>query len=229
MMSRGLLLRDVGSHTAEQMQALPRGYTFPVKIDTFGFDSIYHRLKFDNYNPIISCGGSFTMRTRALWIACATIAASSFTGVAVGADPSMAKHAVDDDDVAGLSEIVVTATRRPTYLQETPIAITAFTSGEIDRQHIEDLTNLAIVAPSLVFTALSRQEAYPSIRGTTVGNDAPGSDLGVSIFIDDVPTTGVGDNDPNLFDLQSIEVLRGPQGTLFGRNVTCGALVIHTS
>src|SRR5258707_4677650 len=170
----------------------------------------------------------FTMRKRALWIACATIAASSLSGVAVGADPSMAKHPVDDDDVMGLTEIVVTATRRPTYLQETPIAITAFTSGEIDRQHIEELTNLAIVAPSLVFTALSRQEAYPSIRGTTVGNDAPGSDLGVSLFIDDVPTTGVCDNDLNLFDLQSIEVLRGPQGTLFGRNVTGGAIVVHT-
>src|SRR5258708_37825203 len=66
------------------------------------------------------------------------------------------------------------------------------------------------------------------MRGRNVGNDAPGSDLGVSVFIDDVPTTGVGDNDPNLFDLQGIEVLRGPQGTLFGRNVTGGALVVHT-
>src|SRR5258708_21755531 len=67
------------------------------------------------------------------------------------------------------------------------------------------------------------------MRCLSVGNDSPWSDLGVSIFIDDVPTTGVGDNDPNLFDLQSIEVLRGPQGTLFGRIVTGGAIVIHTS
>src|SRR5258708_4915639 len=169
------------------------------------------------------------MSRRALLMACATMTASSIGGVAVGAEPSMAKHPVDDDDVAGLAEIVVTATRRPTYLEETPIAITAFIGADIDRQHVEDLTNLAIVAPSLVFTALSRQEAYPSIRGTTVGNDAPGSDLGVSIFIDDVPTTGVGDNDPNLFDLQSIQLLRGPQRTLSGPNLTCGALVIHTS
>src|SRR5712671_3057828 len=229
MTSRGLLLHEVGSHSAKQIPAFSRGYTFTVKIDTFGFVSIYHRLQFEKYNRIISYGGSFTMRKPALWIACTAIAASSFSGVDVGADPSMAKHPVDDDDVAALTEIVVTATRRPTYLQETPIAITAFTSDEIDRQHVEDLSNIALVSPSLVFTALSRQESYPSIRGTTVGNDAPGTDLGVSIFIDDVPTTGVGDNDPNLFDLQSIEVLRGPQGTLFGRNVTGGAIVIHTS
>src|SRR5882757_7376050 len=155
--------------------------------------------------------------------------ASGINLSALAAPSTTTKPVHEDDDVAALTEIIVTATRRPTLLEETPIAITAFTGAEIDSQHLQDLSSIALVSPSLVFTALSRQESYPSIRGTTVGNDAPGSDLGVSIFIDDVPTTGVGDNDPNLFDLQSIEALRGPQGTLFGRNVTGGALVIHTS
>jgi iron complex outermembrane recepter protein len=168
------------------------------------------------------------MRYEALLAAGMATMVSSFSGVAATADSSPARPPGDDDAVAALTEIVITATRRATYLEQTPIAITAFSGPELDRQHTEDFSNLAIVAPSLVFTAQSRQEAYPSIRGTTVGNDAPGSDLGVSVFIDDVPTTGVGDNDPNLFDLQSIEVLRGPQGTLFGRNVTGGALVVHT-
>ena len=154
------------------------------------------------------------------WATSAALGCSIVGGIAFAAE--------DNNAAAGLSEIIVTATRRPTYLEQTPIAITAISGAEIDRQHTQDFSNLAIVSPSVVFTALSRQEAYPSIRGTTVGNDAPGSDLGVSIFIDDVPTTGVGDNDPNLFDLQSIEVLRGPQGTLFGRNVTGGAIVVHT-
>ncbi len=129
---------------------------------------------------------------------------------------------------ATVEEVIVTATRRDTKLEETPVAITAVSGATLDRQHDVDLGSVAIIAPSVVFTALSRQESYPSIRGTTVGNDAPGSDLGVSVFIDDIPTTGVADNDPNLFDLQSIEVLRGPQGTLFGENVTGGALVVHT-
>jgi len=168
------------------------------------------------------------MSKRALLMAAATMGVSSLATIPVSADPSAERHSTDDDAVTGLSEIVVTATRRPTYLEQTPIAITALSGPDLDRQHTQDFSNLAIVAPSLVFTAQSRQEAYPSIRGTTVGNDAPGSDLGVSVFIDDVPTTGVGDNDPNLFDLQSVEVLRGPQGTLFGRNVTGGALVVHT-
>ncbi len=168
------------------------------------------------------------MRYMAFW-AGATMVVSTFRSVAVAADSSPAKSSPDNDTGTALTEIIVTATRRSTYLEQTPIAITAFSAADLDRQHTQDFSNLATVAPSLVFTALSRQEAYPSIRGTTVGNDAPGSDLGVSVFIDDVPTTGVGDDNPNLFDLQSIEVLRGPQGTLFGRNVTGGALVVHTA
>lgn len=159
----------------------------------------------------------------ALRSACAMAAFSAFAAAAAAAEPP---HA--DDVTTGVAEVVVTATRRETKLEETPIAITAISGAAIERQHDVDLGNIAILVPSLVFTALSRQESYPSIRGTTVGNDAPGSDLGVSVFIDDIPTTGVADDDPNLFDLQSIEVLRGPQGTLFGENVTGGALVIHT-
>src|SRR5882762_5648877 len=154
--------------------------------------------------------------------------ASGINLSALASPSTTAKPVHEDDDVAALTEIIVTATRRPTLLEETPIAITAFSGAEIDSQHLQDLSGIALISPGLVFTALSRQESYPSIRGTSVGNDAPGSDLGVSVFIDDVPTTGVGDSDPNLFDLQSIEVLRGPQGTLFGRNVTGGALVVNT-
>jgi iron complex outermembrane receptor protein len=162
------------------------------------------------------------MNKNTLCWTCAALAVTSFAQLACAAE-SAEKSEADE-----ISEIVVTATRRATLLEQTPIAITALSGAYLDRQHIEDFNNIAIAAPSLVFTGLSRQEAYPSIRGTTVGNDAPGSDLGVSVFIDDVPTTGVADNNPNLFDLQGIEILRGPQGTLFGRNVTGGALVVHT-
>jgi iron complex outermembrane recepter protein len=168
------------------------------------------------------------MGSEGILMRCIALALASFGGIATAAEQAPAEHQGDGSAVTELQEVVVTATRRATLLEQTPVAITAFSGGSLDRQHVEDLSNIAIVAPSLVFTALSRQESYPSIRGTTVGNDAPGSDLGVSVFIDDVPTTGVGDNDPNLFDLRGIEVLRGPQGTLFGRNSTGGALVIHT-
>jgi iron complex outermembrane recepter protein len=167
------------------------------------------------------------MNSESIWVGCAALVFSCTGGVAA-AEPAPADRTGDSPVVTELQEVVVTATRRPTLLEETPISITAFSGSALDRQHVDDLSNIAVVTPGLVFTSLSRQESYPSIRGTSVGNDAPGSDLGVSVFIDDIPTTGVGDNDPNLFDLQSVEVLRGPQGTLFGRNATGGALVIHT-
>jgi iron complex outermembrane recepter protein len=167
------------------------------------------------------------MGSESIWAGCAALVFCCAGGVAA-AEPAPAERTGDSPVVTELQEVVVTATRRPTLLEETPISITAFSGSALDRQHVDDLSNIAVVTPGLVFTSLSRQESYPSIRGTSVGNDAPGSDLGVSVFIDDIPTTGVGDNDPNLFDLQSVEVLRGPQGTLFGRNATGGALVIHT-
>ncbi len=125
-------------------------------------------------------------------------------------------------------DIIVTATRRDTLLQETPVAVTAFNADAIEQQRLISFTDIAEKSPGLVYTQYSRQEAYFSIRGTTIGNDAPGTDLGVSVFIDDVPTTGIADNNIDLFDLQSVEVLRGPQGTLFGRNVTGGAVVVRT-
>ncbi|HLZ82955.1 MAG TPA: TonB-dependent receptor [Caulobacteraceae bacterium] len=127
-----------------------------------------------------------------------------------------------------LSAITVTAERRQTKLQETPIAITALTSEALEAQRIVSFADVALHVPNLTYTQFSTQESYFSIRGTLINNNAAGYDEAVSTFIDDVPVTGLGDNNPDLFDLSSIEVLRGPQGTLFGRNVTGGAVVIHT-
>ena len=128
----------------------------------------------------------------------------------------------------GLQEIIVTATRRETKLSDTPIAMSVVTADQMDNQRIVNLNDLELSVPNFVFTQVTRQETYFSIRGTGVDNDTPGSDAGVSVFIDGVPRTGVHDTTPDLFDLQSVEVLRGPQGTLFGRNTTGGAVIMRT-
>jgi len=106
--------------------------------------------------------------------------------------------------------------------------VSAFTPDFIDRNRIQSLDDVALRTPSLAFVQLNKGEAYISIRGTLVNTPGAGWDDSVTTFIDDVPMTGAGDNSPDLYDLRSIEVLRGPQGTLFGRNVTGGAIVIHT-
>jgi iron complex outermembrane receptor protein len=127
-----------------------------------------------------------------------------------------------------LEEILVTAQRRESKLEDTPIAVSVIDGGEIQRERLINLGDIAAKVPSITFNQVNHSESFISIRGTTIGNDAAGIDQGVSVFIDEVPTTGFGDNSPDLYDLQSVEVLRGPQGTLFGRNVTGGAVLIRT-
>src|ERR1700722_11380405 len=129
---------------------------------------------------------------------------------------------------AQLDEVLVTAERRESKLQDTPIAVSVIDGGEIQRESLVNLSEIAAKVPSITFDQVNHSQSFISIRGTTIGNDAAGIDQGVSVFIDEVPTTGFGDNSPDLYDLQSVEVLRGPQGTLFGRNVTGGAVLIRT-
>src|SRR6267143_17109 len=127
-----------------------------------------------------------------------------------------------------LEEVIVTAQKRNTRLEDTPVAVSAFTPDAIERNRIQGIDDIALRTPSLSFVQINKGEAYISIRGTRVDTPGAGWDDAVTVFIDDIPMTGMGDNAPDLYDLRSIEVLRGPQGTLFGRNVTGGAIVIHT-
>jgi iron complex outermembrane receptor protein len=129
---------------------------------------------------------------------------------------------------SGIELVTVTAERRTTLLQRTPIAVTAISGETLARKRIDTFADLSLHVPNLTYTQFSTQESYLSIRGTLINNNAAGWDDAVTTFIDGVPTTGLGDQNPDLFDLASIEVLRGPQGTLFGRNVTGGAVVIST-
>jgi iron complex outermembrane receptor protein len=145
------------------------------------------------------------------------------------ASTALAADATDTSQPAtGVAAVTITAERRETKLQETPIADTVLTAQKLDDERVVSMQDVAINVPNLTYTQFSTQESYFSIRGTLINNNAAGWDDAVSTFIDDVPATGLGDEDPDLFDLASIEVLRGPQGTLFGRNVTGGAVVVHT-
>jgi iron complex outermembrane receptor protein len=162
---------------------------------------------------------------RSILICCFWITASSAVMTRTWAQTAPAEV---PDKQSGLQEIVVTATRRETLLSETPIALSVVTSDQMDNQRIVNFADIELAVPNFVFTQVTRQETIFSIRGTGVDNDTPGSDAGVSVFIDGVPRTGVHDTTPDIFDLESVEVLRGPQGTLFGRNTTGGAVIMRT-
>ena len=162
---------------------------------------------------------------RTILICCVVIVASSLASTrAWGQTPAAGAR----DREVGLPEIIVTATRRETQLSDTPVTLSVIGGEQLNNQRIATLADVELAVPNLVFTQVTRQETVFSIRGTGVDNDTPGADAGVSVFIDGVPRTGVHDTTPDLFDLQSVEVLRGPQGTLFGRNTTGGAVILRT-
>ncbi len=135
-------------------------------------------------------------------------------------------------DDAHLTEIIVTATKRETNLQKTPIAISVMAPDMIKNRHVQSLIDLADGAvPSLrVATFEARQSALTvGIRGI-VPFDAnqTARDQGVGVYIDGVYLGRQQGLNAALFDVQRIEVLRGPQGTLFGRNTEGGAVSIVT-
>ncbi|EIZ77895.1 TonB-dependent receptor [Novosphingobium sp. Rr 2-17] len=140
------------------------------------------------------------------------------------ADPAAAA------DGAGLGEIVVTATKRETNLQKTPIAISVMNTEALKDRHVQSLYDLADGGvPSLrVATFEARQSALTiGIRGIVpLDANQPAREQGVGIYVDGVYLGRQHGLNAALFDVERIEVLKGPQGTLFGRNTEGGALSI---
>jgi iron complex outermembrane receptor protein len=131
-------------------------------------------------------------------------------------------------DSAPIEEIVVTATKRETNLQKTPISISVVGSADIKNRHVQSLIDLADGAvPSLrIATFEARQSALTiGLRGIVPGDaNQPAREQGVGVYLDGVYLGRQHGLNAALFDLERIEVLKGPQGTLFGRNTEGGAL-----
>lgn len=132
----------------------------------------------------------------------------------------------------GLGDIVVTATRRETNLQRTPVAISVLNTEALQQRHVQSLYDLADGAvPSLrVATFEARQSALTiGIRGIVpLDANQPAREQGVGIYVDGVYLGRQHGLNAALFDVERVEVLKGPQGTLFGRNTEGGALSIVT-
>jgi iron complex outermembrane recepter protein len=152
----------------------------------------------------------------------ATATTLAWAPVAQGEDA-----AESESRTAVVAEIIVTAQRREIRALDTPISLTAFGAEAISDNRILRLDDIGSLAPGVTFIPITPSNTYMTIRGTTIGDDAPGNEQGVALFIDDVVSTGTADMQPDLFDVERVEVLRGPQGTLFGRNVTGGAIAIY--
>ncbi|WKD48466.1 TonB-dependent receptor [Microbulbifer spongiae] len=129
---------------------------------------------------------------------------------------------------AEIEEVVVTAQKRAENLQDVPIAITAFTGDNIKESGVKNLTDLGKYTPGVeMHNDVALQPIY-SIRGIQTNDWTAGSDPAVAVYVDGVYTgRGAGAEIP-LTDIERVEVLKGPQGTLFGRNATGGAIHIIT-
>src|SRR5512138_137473 len=137
------------------------------------------------------------------------------------------------ESISALEEIVVTARKRVESLQETPIAISAFSADALERQQISSTADLDQVSPNLQFASYgpltgNNAAAQVYIRGIGQSDGSSGVDPGVGLYIDDVYMGRSVGGVMDFRDIANVQVLRGPQGTLFGRNTIGGAVLLST-
>ena len=171
----------------------------------------------------------------------AALASSSAAALLVGAPAARAQSPAvaattpsstsNPNAPSAVSEVIVTATRRETTLQRTPLAVSAFSQQQLERQQVANVTDIQRFVPSLQFNQNAANNALlVTLRG--IGNDAAfsiSSDPEVGFYVDGIYSPTVQGSTGLLYDLERLEVLRGPQGTLFGRNTTAGAITLTTA
>lgn len=153
---------------------------------------------------------------------------SLLVGVCVTAISSPAFGQTADDSI-GFEEIIVTAQRQAQSLQAVPIAVSAFSAENLDKQQIQNSSDLQLSLPNVTFTKTNFTSSSFTIRG--IGDLCVGvsCDAATGIHLNDMPMVASRLFETEFFDLERIEVLRGPQGTLFGRNATSGVVNIITA
>lgn len=151
------------------------------------------------------------------------------SAVALAAFP-LAAFAEDTAPGGGLEEIVVTAQKREESLQDVPVAVTAVSQEQIDNLQVRSFTNLAGIAPNLsLVSSVSGSDPIINMRGIIGGNATNGTDSAIAMYIDGVYLARTTGASFDVADLQRVEVLRGPQGTLYGKNSTGGAVNFITA
>ena len=134
-----------------------------------------------------------------------------------------------DEEATQLEKITVTATKRAEPLQSVPVAVTVISGEQLEQLNLNNVTNFTSQTPSLNFRAnASNKDTSLFIRGIGTISTSPGVEPTVSTVVDGVVFARPGQATLDLMDVERIEVLRGPQGTLFGKNASAGVLNIVT-
>lgn len=159
-----------------------------------------------------------SMRKVSAW---ALLVASAFA--------SAASVAQDEDEFRGIEEIVVTAEKRAQSIQDVPLSVAAIGGDDVRIGKVTGLNDVAFKTPGLSFNQFNIGEPRVYIRGIGNSSDSAASDQAVGVFLDEVYIGRTGGVGFDLFDLERIEILRGPQGTLYGKNTNGGAINIVTT
>ena len=127
-----------------------------------------------------------------------------------------------------IEEIIVTATKRAESVQDIPLSVNAFTGAQLEEAGVKDIRDIAAQTPGLQIKSRGETEGSVFIRG--IGSVAPGigADPAVGIYIDGLYASRGTNATAAFFDVERVEVVKGPQGTLFGRNASAGAISIIT-
>ena len=135
------------------------------------------------------------------------------------------------DDGARLDTVIVSAQRRAQDLLDVPVAVTAYDADALEAKGVTDVIDLNIANPSFYMNALQERTANSPVRIRGVGTvgSNPAFEGAVGIYIDDVYRSRSGMALATFTDLDGVEVLRGPQGTLFGKNTSAGALILRSA
>ena len=142
-------------------------------------------------------------------------------------DDPLAETNTDDQNKLQVEEVLVTAQRREENLQDVPIAITSLSAKSLETMVVTGSEGLAVAVPGLTFTRIGAS-GIPFIRGIGSAAGDPSSEPSVATYIDGVYVASPNVNIFEFNNIETIDVLKGPQGTLFGRNATGGVLMVNT-
>ena len=155
---------------------------------------------------------------------------AAFCGLPFSQVATRAEEGEEEADLLVLEEFFVTATKRERIAQEVPIALTPYSETQLDYSGVNDIRDLTAVSPSLFLVTSQAESTGVSarIRGVGTTGDNPGFESAVGVFIDGVYRNRNNVALTELGEVERIEVLRGPQGTLFGRNTLMGLINVIT-
>ncbi len=170
------------------------------------------------------------MRRRSRFAQLATGASAAALLTALSFGPAGAQETAPGvASSGGIETVVVTAEKRAQNVQEVAMSISAFSGDQLENRGISSMTELAHFVPSLnILQTNNNRNSVVQIRGIGTSGANPGIEPDVGVFVDGVYIAAAGAIQQNLLDISTIEVLRGPQGTLYGRNTPVGAVNINT-